>query len=145
AHAPTNRLVAQLREAGIVLDAFEFPATLASLRRPLVIDLGDGRIEVFPRLAGRASVTFDMGDEATFDTSRGVFTAPAAAVADWPEHLLPTTLRGPDDPAPAGGPTTAPTSEQTGRQARLDLPQASRIEDPTTPAQAAQNLAEAAD
>src|SRR5699024_6652526 len=33
----------------------------------------------------------------------------------------------------------------TGRQARLDLPQASRIEDPTTPAQAAKHLAEAAD
>src|SRR5699024_8379849 len=47
-HAPTSRLIAQLREAGIVLAAFEFPETLASLRRPLVIDLADGRIEVFP-------------------------------------------------------------------------------------------------
>src|SRR5690625_4793224 len=145
AHAPTNRLIGQLREAGIVLDAFEFPESLASLRHPLVIDLEDGRIEVFSRLAGRASVIFYLGEEATFDPSRGAFTAPAAAVADWPDRLLPTTLRGPNDPTPTSGPTTAPTSEQTGRQARLDLPRASRIENPTTPAQAAQNLAEAAD
>ena len=141
AHAPTSRLIGQLREAGIALDAFEFPETLASLRHPLVVDAGQGRIEVFPRLAGRASVTFDLGDEATFDTSRGAFAAPATAVADWPDHLLPTTLRGqePSAPAPAENGVTAL------RQARLDLPRASRIENPATPAQAAQNLAEAAD
>ncbi|APX31753.1 hypothetical protein BH708_02370 [Brachybacterium sp. P6-10-X1] len=141
AHAPTSMLIRQLREAGIVLDAFEFPETLASLRRPLVVDAGQGRIEVFPRLAGRAGVTFDLGDEATFDPSRGAFTAPAAAVADWPDHLLPTTLHGhgPSAPAPSENGVT------TARQTQLDVPQTSRIEDPTTPSQAAQNLAEAAD
>src|SRR5699024_2342198 len=97
------------------------------------------------RLWVRVRVLFYHGEQPTFDPSRGAFTAPAAAVADWPDRLLPTTLRGPDDPTPTSGPTTAPTSEQTGRQARLDLPRASRIENPTTPAQAAQNLAEAAD
>src|SRR5699024_2354951 len=144
-HAPTNRLVAQLREAGIALDAFEFPETLASLRQPLVVDAGRGRVEVFPRLAGRAGVIFDLGDEATFDTYRGAFTAPATAVADWPEHLLPTTLRGQGAPAPTGEPTTAPAGEQADRQARLDIPRASRIQDPTTPAEAAPRRAAAAD
>src|SRR5690625_7470919 len=95
--APTSRVIDQLREAGIVLDAFEFPETVASLRHPLVVDAGRGRVEVFPRLAGRASVEFDLGDEATFDTYRGALTAPATAVADWPEHLLPNTLRGQED------------------------------------------------
>lgn len=141
AHAPTSMLIAQLRRAGIELDAFEFPETLASLHRPVVIDLGGGRIEVYPRLASRSRVAFDLGDEASFDPTRGAFDAPATAVADWPDHQLPLTLRGQNRSAPA----TAETGGTTARQARFDLPRIPRVENPTTPVQAAQNLAEAAD
>lgn len=140
-HAPTSMLIAQLRRAGIVLDAFEFPETLASLRRPLVVDHRDGWIEVFPRLVGRAGVAFDLGDDATFDPSRGAFDAPATAVADWPDHLLPVALRG-QEPS---GPVAEGTGETTARQVRLDLPRTPRIENPITPAESAQNLAGAAD
>src|SRR5699024_6565695 len=53
------------------------------------------------------------------------------------EHLLPETLRVQHAPAPA--------REQAGGQGALDLPRTPRIPDPATPAEAAQNLAEAAD
>ena len=137
ADAPTPSLLAQLDEAGIVLDAFDFPEPLASLHRPLVADVGYSEIEVHPRLADRASIEFDLGEEAQFDPTRGIFAAPATAVADWPDRLLPETLRGQA--------TTAPTTEQPGRQGTLDVPRAPRIQNPTTLAEAAQNLAEAAD
>src|SRR5699024_6657397 len=75
APAPTLELIDRLAAAGFVLDAFEFPETLASLRRPLVVDAGGGRIEVYPRLAGRDSVAFDLGQEADFDADEGCFRA----------------------------------------------------------------------
>ena len=137
ASAPTIGLIDQLYEAGVVLDAFDFPETLASLARPLVVDRGQGRIEVYPRLADRRSVEFDLGDDATFDPSEGCFRAPRSAVADWPDRLLPETLCGQD--------ASAPTGEGDARQAELDVPRTPRIQNPTTPGQAAQNLAEAAD
>ncbi|MDN5655397.1 MAG: hypothetical protein L0G46_09990, partial [Kocuria sp.] len=111
-HAPTRRLIGQLREAGIVLDAFEFPETLASLARPLVVDAGQGRTAVYPRLAGRASVAFDLDEDARFDPDTGCFHAPRSAVADWPDYLLPATLRGQA--------TTASTTGQIGEQGTLD-------------------------
>src|SRR5699024_51880 len=107
APAPTMALIRRLRVAGIVLDAFDFPETLASLQHLLVVDAEDGQVEVYPRLAGRHSVEFDLGDQARFDPADGCFRAPRSAVADWPEHLLPETLRGQHAPAPpreqAGG------------------------------------------
>ena len=133
----TSALIEQLDAAGIVLDAFDFPETLASLRRPLVLDAGEGRIEVYPRLADRSSVEFDLGEDARFDTATGCFHAPRSAVADWPDHLVPETLQGHD--------TSTPTVEQTGPQDTLNVPRARRIQNPATPAEAAQNLAEAAD
>src|SRR5699024_10729724 len=87
APAPTWSTLHLLEAAGFVLDAFEFPEALASLQRPLVLDAGRGRIEVYPRLADRDDVAFDLGEEAVFDVDEGCFRAPASAVADWPDHL----------------------------------------------------------
>lgn len=137
APAPTMALIRRLREDGIVLDAFDFPETLASLQRPLVVDAGDGQVEVYPRLAGRHGVEFDLGDQARFDPAEGCFRAPRSAVADWPDRLLPQSLRGQDESSPPIG--------QTDRQSGFDVPRVPRIQNPTTIGEAAQNLAEAAD
>lgn len=94
ATALTTRALEALAELGIIVDAFDFPETLASLQGPLVEATCDGRVRVFPRLAERADVAYELGDDATFDPELGVFEAPASAVVDWPEHLLPKGMRG---------------------------------------------------
>ncbi|MGO2361781.1 MAG: DEAD/DEAH box helicase [Brachybacterium tyrofermentans] len=127
------RTLTQLAEAGIVVDAFEFPETLASLQHPLVVDVGDGSVRVFPRLAGRADIAYELGDSAVFDSDAGSFTAPVAAVANWPEHLLPLSLRG---GTPAQG-----AEHEDGAQPGLDVRTTRLIEDPRTVADAVQNLA----
>ncbi|WP_394217047.1 DEAD/DEAH box helicase [Brachybacterium vulturis] len=126
ASAPTSPMLEALAGAGMVLDAFELPETLASLQDPLVIDTGDRTVRVFPRLAARTDIAYELGDDAVFDPAAGAFTAPAAAVADWPEHLLSDSLRdrGPDrESGSRGGAQTA-----------------GLIEDPQTVADAVQNL-----
>lgn len=133
ASAPTMRMISLLRDAGIVVDAFEFPETLAALRDPLVVDTGDGGVEVFPRLAERDDIEYELGDQARFDPGHGSFTAPSSAVADWPEHLLPSSLR---DRNSAGA------AECEGApQPNLDIAATAAIEKPQTVADAVQNLA----
>lgn len=127
ATAPTARMLEALAGAGILLDAFEFPEALASLQDPLVVDAGVGTVRVFPRLAARTHIAYELGDDAVFDSDTGAFTAPASAVADWPEHLRPASLRDP-------GTDSASASRGGGQTAGL-------IEDPQTVADAVNNLA----
>ncbi|MGP4915566.1 DEAD/DEAH box helicase [Brachybacterium tyrofermentans] len=126
AAAPTAQMLEALTGAGIVVDAFEFPEALASLQDPLVVDSGDGTVRVFPRLAARTDIAYELGDDAVFDLDAGAFTAPASAVADWPGHLLPDSLRG----------------RLTGSSAHPDVsvPVVGLIEDPQTVADAVRNL-----
>ena len=133
AAAPTTRMLEALAGAEIVLDAFEFPETLASLQDPLVVDAGDGTIRVFPRLAQRADIAYELRDDAAFDPDTGAFSAPVSAVADWPEHLLPDSLRG----------RTTDSDAELGGSAQTALPveTAGQIEDPQTVADAVKNLA----
>ncbi|MGP9843282.1 DEAD/DEAH box helicase [Brachybacterium sp. 107] len=133
ATAPTTGLLEELAEHDIAVDAFEFPETLASLQHPLMEAAGDGTVRVFPRLADRAEVAYELGDDATFDPDRGAFSAPASAVADWPEHLIPDVLRGRSADHSAEGLDAA--------QPELDLRTTGLIEDPQTVADAAHNLA----
>ena len=124
--APTTRMLEILAGVGIVVDAFEFPETLASLQDPLLIDTNDGTVRVFPRLAARTDIAYELGDDADFDPDASAFTATASAVADWPEHLLPDSLchrRCDSDSGSHGGAQTV----------RL-------VEDPQTVADAVQNL-----
>lgn len=112
--APTMRTLEDLAGAGIAVNAFEFPEPLNSLRHPLVIDPGDGSVRVFPRFADHADISFELGDDAVFDPATGAYTAPAAAVADWPEHLLSPSLR---DAGEGSAPRTGhqiPPSEMLG-------------------------------
>ncbi|MGP5672163.1 SNF2-related protein [Brachybacterium alimentarium] len=127
ASAPTTRMLEALAGAGIVVDAFEFPEPLASLQHPLVVHLGDGTVRVFQRLAARTDIAYELGDDAAFDADAGAFTAPASAVADWPEHLLPDSLRG--------------RSTANSEQPYVSAPVVGLIEDPQTVADAVQNLA----
>lgn len=127
ATAPTTRMLEALAEAGIVVDSFEFPETLASLQDPLVVETGDGTVRVFPRLADRTDIAYELGDDAAFDPDAGAFTAPASAVTDWPEHLLPDSLRG--------------RSTASSAQPDLSAPVIGLIEDPQTVADAVQNIA----
>ncbi|MFI8776579.1 DEAD/DEAH box helicase [Brachybacterium paraconglomeratum] len=131
--APTTRMLEVLAELGIVLDAFEFPETLASLQDPLVNAAGDGTVRVFPRLADRAEVAYELGDDAIFDPDRGAFLAPMSAVADWPEHLLPEELH-------RGG-TAHYDQSPDGAQLELDVRTSTLIKDPKTIAEAVHNLA----
>ncbi|WP_263310054.1 DEAD/DEAH box helicase [Brachybacterium atlanticum] len=131
--APTIRTLETLAELGIVVDAFEFPETLASLQDPLVEAAEEGTVRVFLRLAERADVAYELGDDATFDTELGAFVAPASAVADWPEHLLPEALI---DPV-----TDQHTKCHGGAQTALDVATTGQIEDPQTVADAVHNLA----
>lgn len=127
AATPTTRMLEALAGAGIVVDAFEFPEPLASLQHPLVLDTGDGIVQVFPRLAARTDIAYELGDDAEFDPDAGAFTAPASAVAEWPQHLLPDSLRDPVTGSASGSRSGAQT--------------AGLIEDPQTVADAVQNLA----
>lgn len=129
ATAPTSRTLEALAGAGIVVDAFEFPEPLASLQHPLVLNTGDGTVRVFPRLAAHTGIAYELGDDAAFDPAAGVFVAPATAVADWPEHLLPASLRG--------------RSNASSAQPDVSAPVVGLIEDPQTVADAVQNLASA--
>lgn len=139
ASAPTMRTIRLLRDAGIVVDAFEFPEALAALRDPLVVDTGDGGVEVFPRLAERDEIEYELGDQARFDPDSGSFTTPASAVNDWPERLLPTSLRGGSSadgfdrggaaqPSVDGGTTPVVENPQTAAEAVLNLAGASGTE-----------------
>lgn len=132
---PTTKTLELLAELGIVVDAFEFPETLASLQDPLVELAGDATVRVFPRLADRAVVAYELGDDATFDADLGAFVAPASAVADWPEHLLPEHLRRHG--------TDQHTESHGGEQTELEFRKYTRIEDPQTVADAVHNLAAA--
>jgi len=133
APAPKTRLLEVLAKHDIAMDAFEFPETLASLQLPLVEDAGDGKVRVFPRLVDRAAVAYELGDDATFDPDRGAFSAPASAVEDWPEHLIPDALRDP---------TTDHSAEDLGAvQPKLEVRTAGLIENPQTVADAVHNLA----
>lgn len=116
--AMTTRMLEALAGAGIVVDAFEFPETLASLQHPLVLDVGDGTVRVFPRLAALTDITYELGDNAAFDPDAGAFTAPVSSVADWPEHLLPDSLRG--------------RSTASSAQPDISVPAVGLIEDPQT-------------
>lgn len=127
ATALTTRMLEALAGAGIVVDAFEFPETLASLQHPLVLNMGDGTVRVFPRLTKRADIAYELGDDAAFDPDAGAFTAPVSAVADWPEHLLPDPLRR--------------RSTASSAQPDISGPAVGLIEDPQTVADAVQNLA----
>lgn len=133
APAPTMRMLSLLRDAGIVIDAFEFPETLAALQHPLVIDTGDGGVKVFPRLAERADIEYELGDDAVFDPDSGSFTAPFSAVTDWPDRLLPASLlrRSAADDEDRGG----------AAQPALDVETTALIENPRTVQEAVQNLA----
>lgn len=124
--ALTTQMLEALAGAGIVVDAFEFPETLASLQHPLVLHTDDGTVRVFPRLAARTDIAYELGDDAVFDPDIGAFTAPASAVADWPEHLLPDPLRGHSTASSAPPDISAPA---------VDL-----IKEPQTVTDAVQNL-----
>ncbi|MGP5672598.1 DEAD/DEAH box helicase [Brachybacterium alimentarium] len=126
AAAPTTGMLEALAGAGIVVDAFEFAETLASLQDPLVLDSGEGTVRVFPRLAQRADIAYELGDDAFFDHAAGAFIAPSSAVADWPEYLLPDSLR---DRGRDGDPDSRSGAQTAGL-----------IEDPQTVADAVQNL-----
>lgn len=127
ATAPTTRILESLAGAAILVDAFEFPETLASLQDPLVLDTDDGTVRVFPRLAARTDIAYELGDDADFDPDAGAFTAPVSAVADWPDRLLPDSLRG--------------RSTASSAQPDVPVPVVGLIEDPRTVADAVQNLA----
>lgn len=134
AATPTATHLTQLQRLGVQIDAFDFPETLASLHSPLVVDMGEGMIAVYPRLAGRADVEFDLGDEATFDRSLGAFTAPVTAVSDWPTTHATESLTAAPSPRPDVanrplGDTPAPVVE--------------RIPAPTTVEDAAHNASSA--
>src|SRR5690606_21145977 len=88
--------------------------------------VGDGTVRVFPRLAARTDIAYELGDDAVFDPDIGAFTAPASAVADWPEHLLPDSLRG--------------RSAASSAPPKVSAPSVGLIEDPQTVADAVQNL-----
>ncbi|MCG7308291.1 MULTISPECIES: DEAD/DEAH box helicase [Brachybacterium] len=133
ADSPTAPMLGLLADAGVLVDAFDFPETLASLHDPLVLDRGHDRIEVYPRLALRDDVAFNLGEGADFDPATGSFTATASAVSDWPRALLPDTLNRAQPPKNA-----RPGQDVGGTEFAI-----ARIENPSTPEEAARNAAAA--